>query len=95
MSTGTKIDAAELGSLIEQTHNPEVAIALRNLFALGCLLVAQGHAKQGIKACNDVVRSLDETGHATYLDRLFEAVAKEPIRIGRSVRPSSDLLDIL
>jgi hypothetical protein len=95
MSTENKIDAAELDSLIERTHSPEVAIALRNLFALGCLLVAQGHAKQGMKTCNDVVRTLDEAGHAAYLDRLFEAVAKEPLRIGRSMRPSSELLDIL
>ncbi|MBS7660530.1 hypothetical protein I0D00_01010 [Pseudomonas lalucatii] len=81
--------------MISKTHTLEVAVALRNLFAMGCLLVAQGQREQGLKLCNDVVRTLDETGHKTYLDQLFAALGREPIRIARSVGPSRELLDIL
>jgi len=88
------VDGLELSQLIDQRFPGEIAIALRNLFALGCLLVFQGHREQGLKACNDAIRALGPINRGRYLDRLIANVVDDPIAIARTVGASAEVLDL-
>lgn len=88
----TKIDAIKLSHMIDQNYNQNLGIALRNLFALGCLLMSQGRIKEGLRVCHDVINALDQSGSSTYLGRLMAALLADPIRIAREIGPSHELL---
>jgi hypothetical protein len=89
------INAYELSALIDEDRPHELSVVLRNLYASGCLLIAQGHEKAGLRVCGDVVAMLDTRGKADYFRRLRQALVVDPIEIGRSVRPSHELLELL
>lgn len=87
-----KIDAIKLSNMIDQNYSPNLGIVLRNLFALGCLLISQGRIKEGLRVCHDVINALDQSGSSSYLGRLMAALLADPIRIAREVGPSHELL---
>jgi hypothetical protein len=89
------VSAQALYELIEASHPSAVAMALRNMFALGCLLVAQGHSKQGLKACNQVIATLSKNGRKTYLDQLFVVIADQPLQVAKQMLPSQELNELL
>lgn len=67
------MSADRLREMIQQ-HHPDTFMAFADLFALGCLLHAQGHKIAGRKLIDQVSGAVKKRGNQTYLSNLREAV---------------------
>ncbi len=84
------VDADRLADLL-RGQPADLAMAISELFVLGCLLRLQGHRDAGTRACQTALKALKVNGIASYRDALIDALPGNEVRFASSLQPGTRL----
>lgn len=94
MVTKKDISADRLRQLIEQ-RQPDNFMAFADLFALGCLLHAQGQKVAGRKLIGEVAGAVKERGNQTYLSELRDALEGNEFAFASQIHAHLEVNELL
>ena len=95
MATTKTIPTAErLRALIAQRH-PDNSMAYADLFAVGCLLHAQGHERAGRNLIDQVTGAVKALGNQTYLRELCDGLAGSEFAYARDIHAHHEVNELL
>lgn len=84
------VDAYRLAELLRE-QPADLAMAISELFVLGCLLRLQGHLDEGTRACKTALKALKVNGTASYRDALIDALPGNEARFASRLQPGTCL----
>jgi len=91
--TSEDIDALKRGRLsILDTTDIYVVVAIRHLFALGCLLVVKGEREAGYKACQTALMTLPLPGEVSR--KILTLVDGNETLLAGSFKPHVEILEL-
>lgn len=94
MATKDDISADRLKQLIEE-RQPDNFMAFADLFALGCLLHAQGQKVAGRKIFDQVAGAVKGRGNQTYLSDLRDAMEGNEFAFARQIHAHLEVNELL
>ncbi|WP_148266803.1 hypothetical protein [Chromohalobacter israelensis] len=84
------VDAKRLWRLLHELPSDQ-ALAIGDLFALGCLLRLQGHREEGSKSCRTALKALKGSGPASYFDALMAALPGNESRFVSQINAHNEI----